>query len=81
MFHNDNGNKKGQAKVEIAAPKFSEKNRCSGYNNFNEYHLFFSEYSGAGLRSYWIRNDNFNFSLSLSVVSTRLAGTLIIVLV
>ena len=32
-------------------PKYSEKNRCSGYNNFNEYHLFFSEYSGAGLKN------------------------------
>ena len=31
----------------LAAHEFSEKNRCSRYNNFNESHLFFSEYSGA----------------------------------
>ena len=62
--------KKGQAKVEIIIPnpvviKSSpllplslEKNGCSGYNNFNECHLFFSE-------NLWIWNNNFNFSLSL----------------
>ena len=28
-------------------------------------HLLLSEYSGAGLKYYWIRNNNFSFSLSL----------------
>ena len=45
------------------APEHSEKNRCSRYYNFNECHLFSSEYSGAGLKNYWIRNNDFNFSL------------------
>ena len=31
-------------------------------------HLFFSEYSGAGLKYYWIRNNNFNCSLSLPCI-------------
>ena len=72
-------NKKGQAKVEIIIPNpvifksipllplsVQRKNRCSEYNKFNERHLFFTEYSGAGLKCHWIRNNNFNFSLSLS---------------
>ena len=29
-------------------------------------HLFFSDYSGAGIKYYRISNNNFNFSLSLS---------------
>ena len=28
--------------------------------------FFFSQYSGAGLRYYWIRNNDFNSSLSFS---------------
>ena len=47
------------------APEYSEKNRCRVCHNFNECRLFFSEYSGTGLKYYWIRNNNFNFSLSL----------------
>ena len=60
---------KGEAKVEIiilplvviqsspllATPEYSEKNRCSGYNNFNECHLFSSEYSDAGLKTTGLR--------------------------
>ena len=33
--------------------------------SFSECYLFVSEYWGAGLKYYWIRNDNFNFSLFL----------------
>jgi len=29
--------------------------------------IIFSEYLGAALKNYWIRNNNFNFSLSLLV--------------
>ena len=50
----------------LAVSEFSKKNRCSGYNNINECHLFFSKYLVAGLKYYWIRNDDFHFSLSLS---------------
>ena len=49
--------------------EYSEKNRCSEYNIFKECHLFVSEYSGAGLKNYWIRNTKFNFSLSLSFIN------------
>ena len=48
------------------APEYSEKNRCRVCHNFNECRLFFSDYSGTGLKYYWIRNNNFNFNLSLS---------------
>ena len=50
----------------FAFSEYSGKNKCSGYNTFNECHLFVSEYSGTGLKNYWIRNNNFNISLSFS---------------
>ena len=44
------------------APEYREKNIKLLY----PMHLYFFEYSGAGSKNCWIRNNNFNFSLTLS---------------
>ena len=50
------------------APKYSEKNRLHSLIMLYQLHLFISEYTGAARG--WIEillNNNFNFSLSLSI--------------